>query len=72
VPVPDCDLVLVEEGKVQHGWPAVVDWVGGECVGDVCQVKICCVADVYQVLGPLGWLAASLPSGVVLVHVTCN
>jgi len=27
VPVTDCDLILVEEGKVQHSWPAVVDWV---------------------------------------------
>jgi len=24
VPVADCDLVLVEEGKVQHGWSAIV------------------------------------------------
>ena len=46
VPVADCDLVLVEEGKVQHGWPAVIDWVRSECVGDVGQAKICCIADV--------------------------
>jgi len=72
VPVTDYDLVLVEEGKVQHSWSAVVDWVRSECVGGVCKAKICCIADVYQVLGPLGRLTAGLPSGVVLVHVACD
>jgi len=46
VPVADCDLVLVEESKVQHGWPITVDWVRSERVGGVGQVKICCIADV--------------------------
>ena len=72
VPVADCDVVLVEEGKVQHGWSAIVDWVRSECVGGVCETKICCIADVDQVLGPLGGLAAGLLSGVVFVHVACN
>jgi len=27
VPVADYDLVLLEEGKVQHRWPAIIDWV---------------------------------------------
>ena len=35
-------------------------------------MKICCIADVYQILGPLGYLVAGLPPGVVLVHVACN
>jgi len=72
VPVADCDLLLVEEGKVQHDWFAIVDWVRSECIGGVCEAKISCVADVDQVLGLLGWLAAGFPSGVVLVHVTCD
>jgi len=72
VPVVYCNLVLVAEGKVQHSWPAVIDWVRSECVGAVCKAKIRCIADVDQVLGPLGGLAAGLPSGMVLVHVTCN
>jgi len=46
VPVADCDLVLVKEGKVQYGWPAVVGWVRSECVGDVCKTKISCIAYV--------------------------
>jgi len=46
VPVADYDLVLVEEGKVQHDWPAVVGWVRSECVRGVCKTKICCIADV--------------------------
>jgi len=46
MPVADCDLVLVEEGKVQHGWPAVVDSVRSECVGGISQAKICRIADV--------------------------
>jgi len=46
VPVPDCDLVLVEEDEVQYGWPAVVEWIRSECVGSVCQAKICYIADV--------------------------
>jgi len=72
VPVAGCDSVLVEESKVQHGWPTVVDWVRSECVGGVCKSKVGCIVDVYQVSGPLGWLVARLPSGVVLVYVTCN
>jgi len=44
--VPDYGSVLVEEGNVQHDWPAVVDWVGTEYVKGVCKVKICCIADV--------------------------
>jgi len=72
VPVVDCDLVLVEKSKVHHGWPVVVDWVRSQCVGGVCKGKICCIADVYQVLGPLGWLAAGFPSEMVLVHVACD
>jgi len=46
MPVPDCNVFLVEEGKVQYGWSAVVDWVGSEHVGGVSQAKICCIADV--------------------------
>jgi len=46
MPVPDCDLVLIEEGKVQHSQPAIVDWVRGKCVGGVCEATICCIADV--------------------------
>jgi len=46
VPVLDCGLVLVEEGEVQHSWPVVGNWVGGKCVGGVCEAKICCIADV--------------------------
>jgi len=72
MPVADRDLVLVEEGEVQHSWSAVVDLVRSECVGSVCKAKICCIADVDQVLGPLGWLVAGFPSGVVLVHVSCD
>ena len=72
MPVPDCNLFLVEEDKVQYGWPVVVDWVGGGCVGVISETKICCIGDVDYVLGALGGLAAGLPSGVVLVHVACN
>jgi len=72
VPVADYDLVLVEESKVQHSWSVIVDCVRSQCVGCVCKMKICYIVDVWQVLGPLGGLAASLPSGVVLVHVTCD
>jgi len=46
MPVSDCNVFLVEEGKVQYGWPAVIDWVRSECVGGVRQAKICCIADV--------------------------
>ena len=46
MPVADCNLVLVEEGKVQHGWFAVGDWVRSECVGSISQANICCIADV--------------------------
>jgi len=72
IPVADSNLVLVVEGKVQHGWSAVVDWVRSEYVGGVCKAKICCIADVDQVLGPLGWLATGFLSRVLLVHVTCD
>jgi len=72
VPVTDCDLVLVEKGKVQHGWAVVVDWVRNECVRGVCKTKIYYIADVDQVLGSLGGLAASLRSAVLLVYVACN
>jgi len=72
MPVADCDLVLVEEGKVQYCWPTVVHWDGSEYIGGVCEAKICYIADLDQVLGPLGWLAAGFPSGVVFVHVTCD
>jgi len=46
MPVSDYNLFLVEEGEVQYGWPAVVDWVRSECVGGVGQAKICCIADI--------------------------
>jgi len=46
VPVPNCDVFLVEEGKVQDGWPVVVDSVGGGYVSSVCEAKICSIADV--------------------------
>jgi len=46
VPVPDCDVILLEGGKVQYGWPVVLDWVRSEFVGGVSQAKICCIADV--------------------------
>jgi len=46
VPVPDCDVVLVEKDKVQHGWPIVVNWIEGGYVGGVCKAKICCIAEV--------------------------
>jgi len=46
VPVVDCDLVLVEEGKVQHSWSAVGDWVGSERIEGISQAKICRIADV--------------------------
>jgi len=46
VPVPDCDMVLVEASKVQHDWPVVVDWVGGGCVGGVRDAEVCCIGDV--------------------------
>ena len=72
VPVSDYHLVFIEEGKIQHRWPAVVDWVRSECVGGVSKAKMCSLADVDQVLSPLGRLAADFPSRVVFVHVTCD
>jgi len=39
-------MVFVEEGKVQQGWPFVVEWVGGGCVGSIRKAKVCCIADV--------------------------
>jgi len=72
MPVADYDLVLVEGSKVLHGWPTIADWVRSKYVRGVCKTKICCIVDVYQVLGPLGWLTAGLLSGVVFGHVTCN
>jgi len=44
--VPNYDVFLVEEGKVQYSWPLIVDWVGGGYVGGVCEVKVYCIADV--------------------------
>jgi len=47
VSVPDCNMILIEEDKVQSGWAVVVDWVRSERVGGVSQAKICCIADVH-------------------------
>jgi len=46
MPIADYNLFLAEEGKTQHGWSVVVDWVGGVYVRSVCKAKICRIADV--------------------------